>query len=61
MSFTAEGFNLDIFKSGGLHEKHAVANRDFGTISTFASRQREATETCVAMADPKIIQMHAVF
>jgi hypothetical protein len=24
--FTAKGFNFDEFKSGGLHEKHSVAN-----------------------------------
>jgi hypothetical protein len=28
-------------KSGGLHEKHAVATWNLGTISVFASRQRK--------------------
>ena len=30
-----------IFKSGGLHEKHAVATGTLGTISAFAFRHRE--------------------
>jgi len=29
------------FKSGGLHEKHAVATGVLGTISAFAFRHRE--------------------
>jgi hypothetical protein len=28
--------NFDEFKSGGLHEKHAVATWNLGTISAFA-------------------------
>jgi hypothetical protein len=28
--------NFDQFKSGGLHEKHAVATWNLGTISAFA-------------------------
>jgi hypothetical protein len=31
-----EGGNSDEFKSGGLHEKHAVATWNLGTISAFA-------------------------
>jgi hypothetical protein len=33
---TARKRNFDEFKSGGLHEKHAVANWNLGTISLFA-------------------------
>jgi hypothetical protein len=36
VAFRAEGFNFDEFKSGGLHEKHAVATGNLGTISAFA-------------------------
>jgi hypothetical protein len=31
----ATGLNFDELKSGGLHEKHAVATRNLGTTSTF--------------------------
>jgi hypothetical protein len=34
--FSSKGANFDKFKSGGLHEKHAVATRNLGTISAFA-------------------------
>jgi hypothetical protein len=37
VTFTVGGFNFGEFKSGGLHEKHAVATWDLGTISTFAN------------------------
>jgi hypothetical protein len=33
MALTAMGPNFDEFKSGGLHEKHAVATWNVGTIS----------------------------
>jgi hypothetical protein len=36
MAFTAEGFNSDEFKSGGLHETHTIATWNLGTISAFA-------------------------
>jgi hypothetical protein len=34
--FTEGAFDFDKFKSGGLHEKHAVATWNLGTISAFA-------------------------
>jgi hypothetical protein len=37
-------------KSGGLHEKHAVATWNLGTISAFALRQRKTKKSCVEMA-----------
>jgi hypothetical protein len=30
--------NFDVFKLGGLHEKHVVATWNLGTISAFALR-----------------------
>jgi hypothetical protein len=35
VALTAEGFNFGEFKSSGLHEKHAVATWNLGTISVF--------------------------
>jgi hypothetical protein len=35
VAFTAEGFNFGEFKSGGLHEKHAVATWDSERIMLF--------------------------
>jgi hypothetical protein len=32
----ARKLNFDKFKSGGLHERHAVATWNLGTISAFA-------------------------
>jgi hypothetical protein len=46
-AFTAKWFNSHKFKSGGLHEKHAIAILYLGTISAFASRHRK---TCVEVA-----------
>jgi hypothetical protein len=34
--FIAEGRNFDEFKSGGLHEKHALASWNLGILATFA-------------------------
>jgi hypothetical protein len=42
MLLTAMGFNFDEFKSGGHHENHTVPAWNFGTISAFASRQRNS-------------------
>jgi hypothetical protein len=36
VALTAEERNFDKLKSGGLHEKHAVATWNSGTISAFA-------------------------
>jgi hypothetical protein len=36
VALTAMELNFDKFKSGGLHEKHAVATWNLGTISAFA-------------------------
>jgi hypothetical protein len=36
VALTARELNFDEFKSGGLHEKHAVATWNMGTISAFA-------------------------
>jgi hypothetical protein len=36
-----QGVILMSLKLGGLHEKHAVATWNFGTISAFARRQRK--------------------
>jgi hypothetical protein len=36
VAVTAMELNLEIFKKGGLHEKHAVAAWNLGTISEFA-------------------------
>jgi hypothetical protein len=35
VAFRAEGFNFGEFKSGGLHEKHAVATWDLERIRLF--------------------------
>jgi hypothetical protein len=37
-------------KLGGLHEKHAVATWNLGTISAFTLRRRKTKKTCVEMA-----------
>jgi hypothetical protein len=36
MALAAMELNFDEFKSGGLHEKHAVTTWNLGTISAFA-------------------------
>jgi hypothetical protein len=36
--------NFDKFKSGGLHEKHAVATSNLGTVSAFAYETEENQE-----------------
>jgi hypothetical protein len=41
---TARERNFDEFKSGGLHEKHAVATWNLGTISAFAYKREENQE-----------------
>jgi hypothetical protein len=41
---TARDRNFDEFKSGGLHEKHAVATWNLGTISAFAYKTEENQE-----------------
>jgi hypothetical protein len=38
---TARECNFDEFKSGGLHDKHAVATLNLGTISAFAYKTEE--------------------
>jgi hypothetical protein len=43
-------------KLGGLHEKHAVATWNLGTISAFASRQRKTKKTCVEMAGRRTLK-----
>jgi hypothetical protein len=48
---TARERNFDEFKSGGLHEKHAVATWNLGTISAFACRQRKTPESLLLSAD----------
>jgi hypothetical protein len=42
--FTARERNFDEFKSGGLHEKHAVATWNLGTISALAYKTEEYQE-----------------
>jgi hypothetical protein len=44
-----QGDNFENFKSEGLHEKHAVATWNLGTISAFARGQGKAKKTCVEM------------
>jgi hypothetical protein len=41
---TARERNFGEFKSGGLHEKHAVATWNLGTISAFAYKTEENQE-----------------
>jgi hypothetical protein len=36
VAFIAERFNTEELQSGGLHERHAVAAGNLGTISAFA-------------------------
>jgi hypothetical protein len=45
VALTTRELNFDAFKSGGLHEKHAVATWNLGTISEFASRQKKTKNT----------------
>jgi hypothetical protein len=45
---TARERNLDKFKSGGLHEKHAVATWNLGTISAFAYKTEDNQEKPVS-------------
>jgi hypothetical protein len=35
MAYKTEGFNFGQFKSGGLHEMHAIATLILGNISAF--------------------------
>jgi hypothetical protein len=44
-------------KLGGLHEKHAVATWNLGTISAFVWRQRKTKKTCVEMAGHRTFRM----
>jgi hypothetical protein len=44
-------------KSGRLHEKHAVATCNLGTIAVFALRQRKTKKTCVEMAGRRTFRM----
>jgi hypothetical protein len=44
MILTARERNFDEFKSGGLHEKLAVATWNLGTISAFACKTEETQE-----------------
>jgi hypothetical protein len=46
VTLAALELNLDEFKKGRLHEKHAVATWNLGTILAFAWRQKNP-ETCV--------------
>jgi hypothetical protein len=55
------GLNSDEFKSGGLHENHAVPTWNFGTISAFASRQRKSKKTRVEMAGHRTFLMRTDF
>jgi hypothetical protein len=45
-------------KFGGLHEKHAVATWNLGTISAFALRQRKTKKTYVEMAGRRTFWMY---
>jgi hypothetical protein len=45
-------------KLGGLHEKHAVATWNLGTVSAFALRQRKTKKICVEMAGRRTFRMH---
>jgi hypothetical protein len=54
---TASGY-FDKFKSGGLHERHAVATWNLGTISAFAYRQRKTKKTCVEMTGRRTFRIH---
>jgi hypothetical protein len=42
VAWTASELNFDEFKSGRLHEKHAVATLNLGTISAFAEDKGES-------------------
>jgi hypothetical protein len=61
VAFTAEGFDSDEFKSGGLHEKHAVATENLGNISAVAWRQRKTKKPCVEMASHRTFLKHTDF
>jgi hypothetical protein len=52
-----QGVILKSLKSRGLHEKHAVATWNLGTISAFALRQRKTKKTCVEMAGRRTFRM----
>jgi hypothetical protein len=60
-TFTAEEFNFDEFKSGGLHEKHALATWNLGTIPAFAWRNRKIKKSCVEMAGRRDLGKHTDF
>jgi hypothetical protein len=51
------GLNFDEFKWAELHERHAVAAWDLGTISATSQTQRESKKTCVEMAGRGIFRM----
>jgi hypothetical protein len=50
VAFKAEGIHFDKFKSGWVHEKHAVATGNLGTISAFSRRQSQTKATSVQTA-----------
>jgi hypothetical protein len=45
------------FKWVWLHEKHAVATWNFGTITTFAAREGKTKKTCVKTAGRRTFSM----
>jgi hypothetical protein len=61
VTFAAMELNLDEFKKGGLHEKHAVATWNLGTISAFAWRQRKTQKPCVKTAGRRSFQIRTDF
>jgi hypothetical protein len=61
LSLTAKELNFDEFKSGGLHEKHAVATGNLGTVSAFAWRQSRIKNTSVQMAGRRNYRMPTKF
>jgi hypothetical protein len=61
LALTSTGLNFDEFKSGVLHEKHAVATWNLGTISAFAQRQKKTKKTWVEMAGRRTFRMHSDF
>lgn len=51
--------NFYEFKSGGVHEKHAVGTGKLGAVLAFVLRQRNTKKTCDVMAGSRIFLMHA--
>jgi hypothetical protein len=58
LAFTAEGLGCDELKPSGLHEKHAIATWNLGTISALAWSLRKTRKTFVEMAGRRTFRLH---